>query len=94
MATELSTILKLSVPLIVRIGVKRMSLDDVLALGPGAIMDLEKSADDELELLVNNKRIGRGEAVKLGENFGIRVNAVEPAEQRVKAMGEHPAAEG
>ena len=86
-ATDLNTILKLEVPVIVQIGTRMMPLDDIMALGPGAIIELTKSADDELDLLVNNKPIGKGTAVKVSENFGIRLNKIDPPQQRIEAMG-------
>ncbi len=87
MATDIQTILRLSVPVIVQVGERRLRLDDVMALGPGAIVELTKSAEDELELLVNNKIIGKGVAVKVGENFGIRITSIGSQHQRVEAMG-------
>jgi flagellar motor switch protein FliN len=86
MATEIETILKLTVPVIVRVGERTMSFYDVLALGPGAIVELNKSADSELKLLVNNQEIGAGMAVKVGENFGIRVEDIGDPRDRVEAM--------
>ncbi len=87
MSPELETILKLQVPVIVQIGERRIPLDDVLALGPGAILELGKSSDADLDLLVNNKVIGRGQAVKVGENFGIRIRSISTPQQIVRAMG-------
>jgi flagellar motor switch protein FliN/FliY len=87
MATELKTILRLKVPVIVQIGRRRMKVDDVLALGPGAILELDKNADEELDLLVNNKVIGSGAAVKVGENFGIKISQIGSAAERVAALG-------
>ncbi len=87
MPADLSTILKLKVPVIVQIGQRTMAVEDVLALGPGSILELDKSADDELDLLVNNKAVGRGAAVKLGENFGVRITDIGSARERVEAMG-------
>ena len=87
MATDLSTIIKLEVPIIVQVGARRVALEEILSLGPGVILDLGKSAEDELTLLVNNKSIGRGEAVKIGENFGIRVTALDSPAARVRALG-------
>ncbi len=87
MATDIQTILRLSVPVIVQVGERRLRLDDVMALGPGAIVELTKSAEDELELLVNNKIIGKGVAVKVGENFGIRITSIGTPQDRVHAMG-------
>lgn len=86
MATDLQTILKLKVPVLVLIGQRSIPLDDVLALVPGAILELERSADDELDLFVNNKPIAHGVAVKVGENFGIRVSHVTNQHQRIEAM--------
>ncbi len=86
MPTDIQTILKLEVPVIVQIGERHMALDDILALSPGAIVELNKSADDELPLLVNNKSVGTGTAVKVGEKFGIRIETVNSAEERVEAI--------
>ena len=87
MATELDTILKLKVPLIVTVGTQRTSLDTVLGFGPGSIVELTKDADEPLEILINNKQVGTGEAIKVGENFGVRITEMLPAEDRVQAMG-------
>ena len=88
MPTEVDTILKLSVPVIVQIGNQTASLQSVLALGPGAILELNKPADAALELLINNKPVATGYAVKVGENFGIRIESVGTAKERVEALGE------
>lgn len=86
MATELSSILRLEVPVIVQLGAKQMRLGEVLALAPGVIIELPKQVDEELDLLINNKAIGRGVAVKVGENFGLRVSWVGDQKARIKAL--------
>lgn len=86
MPTDVQTILKLSVPVIVQVGERHLPMDDVLALGPGAILELTKSAEDELELLVNNKTVGKGVAVKVGENFGIRITSIGSRRERAEAI--------
>jgi len=86
MPTDLSTILKLSVPMIVQIGKRTSNLEAILALGPGAIIELNKPADAYLDLLVNNKTIGSGHAVKVGENFGIRIEIIGSPQERVEAL--------
>lgn len=86
MATDLDTILKLKVPLIVTVGARRISLDTVLSFGPGSIIELNKSSDESLEILINNKEVGTGEAIKVGENFGVRITKMLPAPQRVAAL--------
>lgn len=85
--TRLETVLKLEVPVIVHIATRVMRVEDVMNIAPGAIIELPKRAEDELDILVNNKTIGHGRAVKVGENFGIRVSYIGDLEQRVKALG-------
>jgi len=87
MATDLDTILQLKVPLIVTVGAQRIALDTVLGFGPGSIVEINKSSDEPLEILINNKHVGTGEAIKVGENFGVRITKMLPAQQRVQAMG-------
>ncbi len=85
-AANLSQILRLEVPIVVRLGERVMNVKDVLDLSPGAIIELPKHADSELDLLVNNKVIGCGMAVKVGENFGIRLTFLGNIAARVEAM--------
>ncbi len=87
MATELKTIFKLSVPVIVQVGERSLPVDDVLALGPGAILELNRSSESELDLLVHNKRVGQGSAVKVGENFGLKITRIDAPRDRITAMG-------
>jgi flagellar motor switch protein FliN len=90
MASELSAVLRLEVPVIVRLGGRQMSVHEVIGLMPGAIIELPKNADDELELLVNNKQIGVGSAVKVGENFGLRISYIGDVRERIAALGGGP----
>ena len=86
MATDFKTILKLSVPVIVQVGERNLPVDDVLALGPGVILEMDKSSESELALLVNNKPIAKGTAVKVGENFGLKIVSIGTPRQRVEAL--------
>lgn len=90
MNNKLDTILKLEVPLIVRVGRKTMRLQDVMSLVPGTIIELAKSADEELDLLVNNVPMGQGAVVKVGENFGISISFIGDVRSRIEAMGGAP----
>ena len=93
MPANLTTILKIEVPVIVQIGSRQMPAQKVMALAPGAILELEKLADEELEILVNDKAVGLGRAVKVGENFGIRVCSIGDARQRIAALAPEEAHE-
>jgi flagellar motor switch protein FliN/FliY len=87
MASDLSALLRLEVPVIVRLGERTMSLNEVLGLVPGAIIELPKNAEEELDLLINNKQIGTGTAVKVVENFGIRISYIGNLKARIEALG-------
>ncbi|MDY7108183.1 MAG: FliM/FliN family flagellar motor switch protein [Planctomycetota bacterium] len=87
MPADLQSILRIQVPVIVQIASRDMPVEDVLKLSPGAIIELPKLADEELEILVANKQIGLGTAVKVGENFGIRVSYVGDVRERIAALG-------
>lgn len=86
--STLSAALKLEVPVIVCLGTRTLSVEAVIALVPGAIIELEKRADQELELMVNDRVIGAGTAVKIGENFGIRVSYIGGLKERIEAMSQ------
>ena len=65
----------LHVPLSVtaELGTCHMSVADVLKLGAGSIIELDRLAGGPVDLMVNNKLIARGEVVAVDENFGVRV---------------------
>ena len=86
-STELQRILKLEVPVIVKLAERKLNLSEVMRLGVGAIIEFVKSSDEPLQLLINNKPIGVGEAVKVGENFGLRITQVGDIKQIVEALG-------
>jgi flagellar motor switch protein FliN len=83
---ELQRILRLEVPVIVKLAERKLSLSEVLRLGTGAIIEFFKSSEEPLELLINNKTIAVGEAVKVGENFGLRITQIGDVRQIIEAM--------
>lgn len=64
------------VELTLEIGRRRMRIADVVKLGPGAMVELDKAAGEPLDLLVNGRLIGRGEAVVVGDRYGIRITEI------------------
>ncbi len=65
----------MNVPLHVRaeLGKCRMSVAEVLKLGTGSIIELDRLAGGPVDLLVNDKLVARGEVIAVDENFGVRV---------------------
>lgn len=86
MPSDIRSILSLEIPLIVLLGERTMKTSEVVSLIPGAIVELPKKLEDELTLLVNNREIGSGVAVKVGENFGLRVSFIGDLKQRISAL--------
>lgn len=82
----LDRVLKLRVPVIVRLAERKMRLSEVLAISAGAIVEFEKPFDASLDLLVNNKQVGQGQAVKVGEQFGLRVVTIGSLRDKVDAL--------
>jgi len=85
---ELDRILRLEVPVIVKLAERKLSMAEVLRLGMGAIIEFSKSNDEPLELLINNKAIGVGEAVKVGENFGLRITQIGDVRTLIRSLGQ------
>ena len=85
---KVGRILRMRVPVIVKLAECDMPISAVLKLTGGAILEFEQSADAELSLLVNNRTIGTGQAVKVGENFGLRVTEIHSVEDTIKALGD------
>ena len=86
-SAEVGRILRLRVPVIVRLGGRKLPLDGVLRLAEGAVLELNKPSGEPLDLLVNNRTIGQGEAVKVGDHYGLRVLSIGDVRDRVEALG-------
>ncbi len=78
----LARIRNLHVPVIVKLAERRIEVEELLRLGPGALITFDKPCEDLLELMVNDKLYARGEAVKIGEKFGIKISEVGYVPQR------------
>ena len=85
--SELHRILRLQVPVIVRLAERKLTLAEVLRLGIGAIIEFSKSSDEPLELLINNKPIALGVTVKVGENFGLKIAQIGDVRQVIRSLG-------
>lgn len=83
---EITRILGLSVPVSVILAGRDMTVLSILNLKCGSILEFEKSCEDELELNVADRTIGHGQAVKVGENFGLRVTDIGTIRERIDAM--------
>ena len=76
----------MQVPVIVKLADRKLLLSEVMRLGTGAIIEFSKRNEEPLELLINNKAIGVGETVKVGENFGLRITQIGEVKQIIRAL--------
>jgi len=87
---NLDFILDIPLELSVELGKTKMLVNDLLQLGQGSIIELNKLAGESLEVYINHKLIARGEVVVVNEKFGVRLTDVITPIDRVKSL----AAEG
>lgn len=83
---KLDVILDIDLPLRVRFGRTEMALRTLTALGPGSVIDLGRSPDDPVEVLVSSQVVARGEVVIVGGNYGVRITDVMTAAERIRSM--------
>jgi flagellar motor switch/type III secretory pathway protein FliN len=80
------SLLKIRVPISVTLAAKKQPVAQILEIGPGSILQFEKSCEDMLDLNVSNLPIARGEAVKVGDYFGLRVTSLILPGERFKPL--------
>ena len=85
---NLELLLDVTLPLVVELGRVRLSIQEILELGPGSIVELDKLAGEPADLYVNDVLLARGEVVVIEENFGIRITEIVSPEERVKGLRE------
>ncbi len=73
---DLSRVLDLELPIRVSFGKARVALKDVLKLSTGSIVELDRSIHDPVEIIVNDRVIGRGEVVVTEGNYGVRIQEI------------------
>ncbi|SCZ77853.1 flagellar motor switch phosphatase FliY [Acidaminobacter hydrogenoformans] len=83
---NLDLIMDVPLELSVVLGKTKKTIKDVLSLGTGSVVELNKLADEPLEIHVNGKLVAQGEVVVIGENFGIRITQILSREQRVDSL--------
>ncbi|HHX73863.1 MAG TPA: flagellar motor switch protein FliN [Firmicutes bacterium] len=86
-ASQLDRILEIPLQLRVTLGEATKSLQDVLSLIPGSIVEFDRSVSEPVDILLNDKLIARGTVVTVGENFGVRITEIVTQADRLHKMG-------
>jgi flagellar motor switch protein FliN/FliY len=79
-------LLGLPVELAVQLGSTEMTVGELLRLGPGSVIELTSKVGDPLEVIINGKKIGEGEAVVMKRRFGIRMLAILSRADRIQQL--------
>jgi len=85
-ARTLDFILDVSLQVTVEVGRSRMTIHDLLQLGQGSVVELEKLAGEPLDIYINGKAVARGEAVIVNEKFGVRLTDIISPEDRIEGL--------
>jgi len=80
-------LLDVNLPITVELGRTEIEVKEILAFGPGSIIELDKLANEPVDLLVNGVLVARGEVVVVDDNFGIRLTALVSPEERIRMLG-------
>lgn len=84
---SLDLLMDVSMRVTVELGRSSLTVEEVLSLGPGSVVELNKLAGEPVDVLVNDQLIARGEVVVVDENFGVRVTEIVSPRRRAQAMG-------
>ena len=82
LASPIDLIMDVTMRVTVELGTSSMNVEEVLQLGPGSVVELNKLAGEPVDILVNDRLIARGEVVVVDENFGVRVTEIVSPLQR------------
>ena len=73
---NIDLLMDVALDVVIELGRAVLPLKEVLNLGPGSVIELDKLAGDPVDILVNNKLVARGEVVVIEENFGVRITEI------------------
>lgn len=76
LANGVDLIMDVQLQVAVELGRAQMKVKEVLGLGPGSVVELDKHAGEPVEIVVNNKIVAKGEVVVIDENFGVRITEI------------------
>jgi flagellar motor switch protein FliN len=72
----LSMLMDLTLPVSIELGRTTMTVQDILRLGRGSVIQLERLAGEPIDIYVGDRRFAQGEVVVLGEHFGVRITRI------------------
>ena len=86
MNDKISRILDIPIEITAVLGRTKMSLNEILELGKGSLVELDTLENQEVEILVNGKKIAYGQVVIAQQNFGIKITSILESEELVNSL--------
>ena len=83
---KLDLLLDVPLELSVELGRARMSIQDLLNMSPGSVIELDKVAGEPLDFMVNGRLVARGEAVVVNDKFGVRITDIVSPSERIARL--------
>ena len=83
---NIDMLLDVTLPISIELGRTALKIEDILNLGPGSVVELDKLAGEPVDLLVNDKLMARGEVVVVDENFGVRITTMVSPQDRIRSL--------
>ncbi len=83
---NLDLVMDIPVTLSIELGRTRIRIQDLLELNSGSVVELQRMADEPMDVLVNGTLVAHGEAVVIGEKFGVRLTDVVSAKECFKSV--------
>jgi flagellar motor switch protein FliN/FliY len=82
---KIDMLLDLSLPVSIELGRTSMMIKDVLELERGSIIEFDKMASEPVDILVNGKKVAKGEVVVIDKHFGIRISSLNESADRLRS---------
>ena len=83
---KIDMLLEVELDVTIELGRKKMSIQEVLQLGKGSVIELSKLAGEPVDIYVNQKQLAKGEVVVVDENFAIRITTLVEKSERLKSI--------
>jgi flagellar motor switch protein FliN/FliY len=73
---SLEALLDVSVPVVIEFGRTSMKLQEVLELGPGSVVELNRTVGEPIDIYVSDRKLAEGEVVVIDDHFGVRITKI------------------
>ncbi len=86
---SLDTLLDVSLPVAIEFGRTHMTVQEVLELGSGSVIQLDRMVGEPIDIFISDRKLAEGEVVVIGEHFGVRITRIIATAEAVGAGREH-----